>query len=199
VKANDPDDIIIGEVWDRANIFLTGTMNDGVQNMIFKDDTINWINGLIDDERYINKLKFFQENYPPEAFYSLWTLLGNHDTPRIINEVGSPDAVLLAATIQFSYPGVPVIYYGDEVGLAGATDPDNRRTYPWGNEDVKMLDYYKTLISFRESSDALINGSLVFLNDDNEGIIAFSRERIQLNRKIKPFQYLIEMINRILL
>lgn len=190
VKANDPNDIIIGEVWDRANTFLTGTMNDGVQNMVFKDDTINWINGVINDERYIDSLLFFQENYPPEAFYSLWTLLGNHDTPRIINQVGSVDNVLLAATIQFSFPGVPVIYYGDEVGLIGSTDPDNRRPYPWGSEDNTMLNYYKTLIKVRNSSNVLKNGSLVFLNDDTEGIVTFARESPEIyseNKTISVF------------
>lgn len=197
VKAKDPNNIIIGEVWGRANTFLTGTMNDGVQNMVFRDDTINWIKGSIDDERYVNRLLFFQENYPPEAYYSLWTLLGNHDTPRIISELGSSQAVLLAATMQFSYPGVPVIYYGDEVGLTGTNDPDNRRPYPWGNENMTMFDYYQQLIAIRESYDVLKNGSFTILNDDTNGVIAFARENNNVrNNELDSACKLITILNR---
>ncbi|MHA1225664.1 MAG: glycoside hydrolase family 13 protein [Candidatus Hodarchaeales archaeon] len=180
VKADNPDAVIIGEVWDRANTWLTGTMNDGVQNMVFRKNTISWIRGTdmgYTDATYINKLRSFQDFYPPEAYHSLWTNLGNHDTTRIINELGgSSEKVLLAATIQVTVPGVPVIYYGDEVGLAGGSDPDCRRPFPWGSENLTMLEYYRKLISLRQTYDVFTKGSFQILDDNVGGILAFARE-----------------------
>jgi len=61
----------------------------------------------------------------------------------------------LAALFQMVYPGIPAIYYGDEAGLAGARDPDCRHTYPWGQEDQELLQYYRTLTAIRSNHTAL--------------------------------------------
>jgi glycosidase len=186
VKSDNSNNLIVGEVWGRANTWLTGTMNDAVQNMVFRDETIKWLtleSRNYDDTSYTNKLLSMQENYPPEAFYSLWTLLGNHDTARIITEVGSADKVLLAATIQFSFPGVPIIYYGDEVGLQGNSDPDCRRPYPWGSENQTLFDYYKKLISLRQTYDVLREGSFCIMEDNAEGVLVFGRESPESNHR----------------
>jgi glycosidase len=180
VKENDPDDLIIGEIWGRANAWLTGTMFDGVQNMPFRDRTIEWLKGIGSDSRYSNYLIYPQENYPPEAFYSLWTILGNHDTSRILSSLDEDiNKLLLAATIQFTYPGVPMIYYGDEVGLLGIGDPGCRKTYPWDNENIDILGYYKNLTSIRTTYDVFRRGSFQILDDNAEKVIVFGRELIE--------------------
>ncbi len=177
VKENDPDDLVIGEIWGRANAWLTGTMFDGVQNMPFRDRTIEWLKGIGNDDRYLNYLIYPQENYPPEAFYSLWTILGNHDTTRILSSLNDDiNKLLLAATLQFTYPGVPMIYYGDEVGLTGIGDPGCRKTYPWGDENLDIFEYYKNLTSIRTTYDVLRRGSFEILDDEIEGVIAYGRE-----------------------
>ncbi|MHA1585320.1 MAG: glycoside hydrolase family 13 protein [Promethearchaeota archaeon] len=176
-KADNPDNIVIGEIWGRANAWLTGTMEDGVQNMPFGESTIAWVGGNAGDDTYTSQLIFPQENYPPQAFYSLWTILGNHDTPRVLNSLGGDtDKVLMAATIQFTYPGVPMIYYGDEVGLGGAMDPDNRRAYPWGHENQTMLAYYQKLSQIRTNNSVLRTGSFEILPDNTDGFLAYGRE-----------------------
>ncbi|MHA1746141.1 MAG: alpha-amylase family glycosyl hydrolase [Promethearchaeota archaeon] len=177
VKTNDPSDIIIGEIWGRANAWLTGDMHDGVQNMPFGDDTIAWLKGNTPDDLYSSHLLFPQENYPPEAFYSLWTILGNHDTARVLTRLeGDTDAVLLAATLQYTYPGIPMVYYGDEVGLAGASDPANRGAYPWGAENTTMQEYYIKLGQIRNTYPVLRTGGFEILPDIAEGILIFGRE-----------------------
>jgi 4-alpha-glucanotransferase len=73
-----------------------------------------------------------------------------------------------------TFPGVPCIYYGDEAGLRGTTDPHNRKTYPWGNENKEILNFYKEMIKLRNSDDVFVNGDFhsLYITDD---IYAFTR------------------------
>ena len=71
-----------------------------------------------------------------------------------------------AVVIQMTWMGAPTIYYGDEAGLCGFTDPDNRRTYPWGHEDQEMIRFHKDIIRLRRENDELRIGSLKFLDTD---------------------------------
>jgi len=100
------------------------------------------------------------ENYPLPHFYSLMNLLGTHDTPRILsvlqnnlpNFSGSDQKRIaiqrlkLAVLWQMTYPGVPLIYYGDEAGLEGVEEPLNRRPYPWGKEMMSCSNGIKYLL-----------------------------------------------------
>jgi len=79
-----------------------------------------------------------------------------------------------AVTFQMTWPGAPAVYYGDEAGLSGWTDPDNRRTYPWGNENNTLLEYHKFVIDLRRRCGALKNGSIKFLYLDH-GILSYGR------------------------
>lgn len=71
-----------------------------------------------------------------------------------------------AVTIQMTWMGAPTIYYGDEAGLCGFTDPDNRRTYPWGHEDQEMIQFHKDIIRLRRENDELRIGSLKYMDTD---------------------------------
>lgn len=79
-----------------------------------------------------------------------------------------------AVVIQMTWPGAPTIYYGDEAGVCGWTDPDNRRTYPWGNENKTLLNLHKALISIRKASKVLKTGSIKFLHGEHN-IISYGR------------------------
>ena len=63
--------------------------------------------------------------------------------------------------IQMTWPGAPTIYYGDEAGVCGWTDPDNRRTYPWGNEDLELIEFHRYMTGIRKSNPAFRTGSLI--------------------------------------
>ena len=73
-----------------------------------------------------------------------------------------------------TWPGAPSIYYGDEAALCGFTDPDNRRTYPWGREDQGLIDYYENLIRLRKRHTALRRGSLRILKGE-QGLLVYTR------------------------
>jgi len=88
---------------------------------------------------------------------------------------GVNKAVLREAVIvQMTWPGAPTIYYGDEAGVCGFTDPDNRRTYPWGNEDQELIDFHREIIKVHKSNKEILTGSLMNLGADYN-YIAYAR------------------------
>ncbi len=110
--------------------------------------------------------------------------LSNHDHSRFltrtnhkvgrINTLGAEaanqnvdKAVLREAVVmQMTWPGAPTIYYGDEAGVCGFTDPDNRRTYPWGHEDTRLIDFHRDVIRIHKERKELLRGSLIKLESD---------------------------------
>jgi alpha-glucosidase len=80
-----------------------------------------------------------------------------------------------AVILQMCMPGAPTLYYGDEAGLAGFTDPDCRRTYPWGREDRELLGFYKDAIALRKEFPVLRTGSFAMLSANQYGLFAFGR------------------------
>ena len=68
-----------------------------------------------------------------------------------------------AVMLQMTWPGAPTLYYGDEAGVTGWTDPDNRRTYPWGHEDQELIEYHRKMIRIHKEHEALLTGSLKYL------------------------------------
>ena len=108
--------------------------------------------------------------------------LSNHDHSRFltrtngkvgrVSTLGSgaasegvkPEVMREAVVMQMTWPGAPTVYYGDEAGVCGFTDPDNRRTYPWGSEDQQMIAFHKSIIALHKKYPVLTHGSLKFLH-----------------------------------
>jgi glycosidase len=146
------------------------------------------------------RLQSIREDYPDPAYFSMMNLLDSHDTARLLwvltpgsdtradkefnaaNLSEGTRRVQLASLIQFALPGAPTIYYGDEVGLTGADDPDDRRTYPWDDDatarsDHNLRDHYRSLIAARKNNAALTAGDFrMLLADDNNETVAFGRK-----------------------
>ncbi|MCL2708249.1 MAG: glycoside hydrolase family 13 protein, partial [Defluviitaleaceae bacterium] len=99
--------------------------------------------------------------------------LGTHG-PRAAEKGVDKNIMLEAVFFQMTWPGAPTMYYGDEAGLAGWTDPDNRRTFPWGGEDELLLEAHRTLAKLRNECGALRTGSLEYLHNDY-GFISYGR------------------------
>ena len=142
-----------------------------------------------------NRLESIREDYPDRTYFSLMNLLDSHDTERLLwtltpgaenraereqnaaNVAEGKKRQRLAALVQMTQPGAPTIYYGDEVGLTGDDDPDDRRTYPWTNPDVSTLAYYRGLTALRAFHPSLRNGDVQFLlADDGAGTLAYGRK-----------------------
>ncbi len=96
--------------------------------------------------------------------------LGPHAANEGVNKAVMREAVV----IQMTWPGAPTIYYGDEAGVCGFTDPDNRRTYPWGHEDHEMISFHKDIIRIHKSHKEFLTGSLKYLDADYN-VIAYGR------------------------
>lgn len=88
--------------------------------------------------------------------------LGPQAASQDVNKAVMREAVV----VQMTWIGAPTIYYGDEAGVCGFTDPDNRRTYPWGNEDKELLDFHKEIIKIHKECPELKTGSLKFIDSD---------------------------------
>ena len=136
---------------------------------------LDLVRNYIGSKYFIKKYLSLKENYPKECFYSTMNMLGNHDTERVLTILNNNVTLLKeAVVIQMTLPGVPLIYYGDEAGLTGGKDPNNRKSYPWGKENKDILDFYRNISSIRISEEALRSGEIEFL-ELNNGILGYER------------------------
>lgn len=202
-KAADPDALVLGEQWGDTSPWLLGSEVDSTMNYRFRRAVIALVNGDTPDldgslealtpSRFAAAMRAVQEDYPRPAFDALLNLVDGHDTTRILwtltpadeNDAAKADPAALAegkaklrlvAAIQLTWSGMASIYYGDEVGLGGQDDPDDRRPYPWGGEDNDLRAYYRTLARLRADHVALREGDLRFLlADDDTDIVSFLR------------------------
>ena len=160
----------------------------------------------IPPSQFVSRMESIREDYPDAVYWTLMNLVDSHDTERILwtlspgdenaaqrehtaaNLAEGKQRMRLAALIQMTMPGAPTIYYGDEVGVSGDDDPDDRRTYPWGDANTKKLGdtrkpdtamraYYTQLAKMRRDNGVLRDGQLKFLlTDDADGVLAYARK-----------------------
>lgn len=141
---------------------------------------------------FIETMKRNMARFHTESLLCSMNELSNHDHSRFLTrtnqKVGRLDrlgkdaasegvnkAVFAEAVVfQMMWPGAPTLYYGDEAGLCGFTDPDNRRTYPWGREDQELLDLHKELIRIHKQHSVLKTGSFCLMHCEH-GILSFGR------------------------
>lgn len=180
-----PDALLMGEVWEdasnkiaygiRRRYFADGAL-DSIMNYPFRTAILDFIRGYDDGRQLKETVMTIAENYPPQVLACNMNLLGSHDTVRILTELsGDRNALMMASFLQYTLPGSPSIYYGDEAGLQGHKDPFNRRTYPWGREDQILMEHYRQLGVMRKKYLPLRLGNIRFLQAEN-GRIVFCRE-----------------------
>lgn len=185
LKKNDPQSILVGEVWEdasnkisyneRRNYFV-GDQLDSVMGYPFRENIVSFLKGNITSRQLNNKFMNIKENYPKESFKANLNLISSHDVTRIKTELNYDEAkIRLAVATQMTFEGVPYIYYGDEAGLCGGTDPDNRKTYPWKNEDKDMIEFYKESINTRKKYNVLTNGDTEFIDTNDDDVFGYIR------------------------
>ena len=185
LKKNDPQSILVGEVWEdasnkisyneRRNYFV-GDQLDSVMGYPFRENIVSFLKGNITSRQLNNKFMTIKENYPKESFKANLNLISSHDVTRIKTELNYDEAMVrLAVATQMTFEGVPYIYYGDEAGLCGGTDPDNRKTYPWKNEDEDMIEFYKESINTRKKYNVLTNGDTEFIDTNDDDVFGYIR------------------------
>jgi glycosidase len=168
IKKAKPSAIIIGEVWHNSDYYLRGDQFDSVQNYQFFEVSNNYfLKKTIDLATFRDQLVHLLMMYPDPVQKALLNQLDSHDVPRILH-VAKDDlnAVKLAVVFQMTFQGMPCIYYGDEVGMTGGGDPDNRRCFDWNqkNWNHDLFQFYRQIIEFRKNNQAIKYGSYEIIN-----------------------------------
>ena len=170
--------------YDRRRRYLLGSETHGLMNYPFRTAALQWLCGG-DASDFRESMETLRENYPPDAYYSAMNFLSTHDTPRILTLLGGEPVpedkpgraaarlssagyelarrrLMVGAMLLYAFPGSPTVYYGDEAGVQGYEDPLNRRTYPWGQEDERLLAWYRKLGALRCSRPSLQQGGISY-------------------------------------
>ena len=203
VKSEDPDAIIIGEVWEDATTkfaygqrrrYLLGNQLDSVMNYPFAAAILRFVR-YGGGQAFLDAILSITEHYPPQVTAVLMNHIGTHDTLRAITALAGPDCtgqgrawqhrnntlsgadyargvqlLKLASFLQYTLPGVPSLYYGDEVGVQGMKDPFNRGCMPWVHQDRDLLHWYQRLGQMRRGCKALAAGTFVPVQGDLGGV-----------------------------
>jgi len=185
------DTVLLGDIWDDASNkisyskrrkYLQGKEVQAVTNYPLREYLINFTKGYITSDRFKQKIMSLYENYPRESFYGNINVVGTNDTERILTVLDENVELLkLLVVIQFTLPGVPLIYYGDETGLKGGKEPDNRKSYPWGKENKELITFYENVGKIRNNEDGLKKGDLNIYETEPD---VFAFERNYENEKI---------------
>lgn len=179
VKTKNPQALVLGEVWEDASNkiayskrrkYFQGSELDSVMNYPLKNAIIHYVTSR-DTTVLRNTIAMLRDNYPKTVLDSLMNILGTHDTVRILTAFGGVPAktkdemnvlkmdaetrarakerLKIASVILFTLPGVPCIYYGDEIGMEGYSDPFCRMPFQWNNIDEELLAHYRRLSEIR--------------------------------------------------
>ena len=178
--------------------YLLGDQLDSVMNYPFANAIYAFLGGESADA-FFEPVGDILEHYPAQVIRVLMNPLGTHDTARALTVLAGEPAgrrgrewqcaqhlspedwargvtlLKLAAALQYCLPGVPSLYYGDEAGVEGYSDPFNRTCYPWGKEDQRLIEWYTALGNLRASCPALREGRMYRLPAAPE-VVAFTRE-----------------------
>ena len=192
----DPSDWLKGDEWDTVmnydafmepvTWFLTGMEKHS-------DEAREELLGNIDN--FIGSMAHHMSNMLTPSLQVAMNELSNHDHSRFLtrtnhmvgrvehlgpeaaNEYVNKAVMREAVVMQMTWVGAPTVYYGDEAGVCGFTDPDNRRTYPWGHEDQELIAFHKEAIRIHKEHPALKTGSLKILGGE-ENILSYARFKV---------------------
>ena len=185
--------------YEKQRTYLCGKEIDSAMNYPFRENIINFLTGKIDGNLCMERLESLRENYPKENFYAMMNLIGSHDVYRAATVLGeapaaegmtesargrfrldekhaklAADRLMLAVLCQMTYPGVPSVYYGDEIAMEGYENPFNRGPYEWDSGNRELQDWHKKLIKERNENPVLRTGEILPLHGGQD-ILAYAR------------------------
>ncbi|MGD1992119.1 MAG: glycoside hydrolase family 13 protein [Anaerolineae bacterium] len=191
-KAVDPETYILAEIWEQAADWLQGEHFDGVMNYPLNRACLGFFGGEsldtsfqpggfpiapLDGPAFANAVKRAMESIPWPVALTQLNLLSSHDMPRFLTLVqGDTRRMKLAVLFLMTFPGAPCVYYGDEIGLQGEKDPDNRRAFPWDKDqwDTDLRSWFRRCVGLRHQHAALRRGTFEQLHA-GETTYAFAR------------------------
>lgn len=189
----NPESWLAGDQWDTVMNYdafmepLTWFLTGMEKHSDSKQDNL-----LGDSTGFFRNMRYYMSRFQTSSLLVAMNELSNHDHSRFLtrtngvvgrvaylgpeaaNEGVQKSVLKEAVIVQMTWPGAPTIYYGDEAGVCGWTDPDNRRTYPWGKEDLELIEFHRDVIRIHKQNTALKKGSFRPLHEDYN-VIAFGR------------------------
>ena len=244
IKRHGDDKLLLGEVWEDASTkisyderrrYLWGYELDSVMNYPFRDAILDFVRDA-DSRLFMNRVMEIVDHYPKPMMDVMMNLLATHDTERLltalittgggdrewqVKQSLSRDEYLkgvemakLAFALLFTLPGLPTIYYGDEIGMQGHRDPFNRGYFRWNEIDANLRGYIVSLSRTRRKNSAFASGTMVPLAAA-DGFVAYLRRDasntalVMVNRSdllrvlsvghkeyaVKPWEALVEAVN----
>jgi glycosidase len=180
VKSINPEAYIVGEIWEEAGPWLQGDEFDGVMNYRYQKACVAFFAGeSIEVLQFDSRLAQLRREYSDDVNASLLNLLDSHDTERFLTMCkGDVPSWKLGLLFHMTYPGVPMLYYGDEVGMTGGKDPACRGTMVWdpARQNRDMLEYTRRIVRLRRSLPVLRHGGFTtLLTDADRSLYAYMR------------------------
>ena len=211
------EDAVTKESYGKRRTYLLGKGLDGTMNYPFRAAILDFI-------KYGNGFKFCEsiysiyERYPKEAMDVAWNMISTHDTVRGLTEIAGDDVanhdrawqaqhfipsdklqtasklLMCAYALAFTLPGVPCVYYGDEICTQGYKDPFNRSFFDWSKTDCQTVGEIREMANFRNNHIQYAGGKIffVFLNDNATAFVRFNGNGEVLtavNRGIEPVEF----------
>jgi neopullulanase len=180
VKQANPEAYLLGEIWTVDPRWVGPATFDGLMNYPLRKSLLDLVvGGSLTPAGFREEWEKQTGVYPPANVLGQYNLLGSHDTERVATLAnGDGSRLRLLFALQFCLPGVPALYYGDEIGMIGGKEPESRGAFPWEESawDTSRREFVRRLIQLRRDRTELRRGRLEFLvTDDDDRILAFAR------------------------
>lgn len=165
VKSVNPEAILIGEVWESANHWLDGTIFDSAMNYDFRKHCKRFFaEGSVDAAEFDGRVTDMRMRYRRQTVYAQLNILDSHDVSRFLSVCGEDRRrYKLAIVFQMCFPGIPSVFYGDELGVTGIREEEYRQPMPWGRQD-ELYAFFEQAIRMRKQQKALTQGDYHTLN-----------------------------------
>ncbi|MCD7806841.1 MAG: alpha-glycosidase [Lachnospiraceae bacterium] len=177
------DAYLIGEIWDDARAFLQGEQFDSVMNYNLYFALVDFFaKGTLTPQQFCDRVQYLLTRYKGQIQYAQLNLMGSHDVPRLMSYAGEDKQKFMnCALYLLTHVGVPMIYYGDELGMDGWSEEEYRKPMEWEKAGNEIHDFYRKLIALRRENQEVFLGDFETLPADANTIAYIRQSR---NRKI---------------
>ncbi|AKI96913.1 cyclomaltodextrinase [Kosmotoga pacifica] len=192
------DALIIGEVWNYPKGWNTDAGLDGLMNYFFRTIIFDLVRRELEPHIAGRILEKTVEDCGIDYLNTCWNILSSHDVPRLSSEFEDEKDIRLAIGLQYTLPGVPMIYYGEELEMEGGIDPENRGAMEWDKlqKNPPRKTFYERLGKIWKSHRAIREGGFEVLSTSSNGVLAFKRHTENIDELVVvAFNFQLEECN----
>jgi len=209
-KDSNQNVLLFSEIFGDTSQWLQGDMFDGTMNYSFRESMVDYFaTKRMNISEFSDSIANLYFMYSFKALSSCQNLLSSHDVKRFLNRCSDDSSIYGPIFMQATFPGIAGIYYGDEIGLNGGNEPNNREAFPWNDEgswNINLQNYIREIMSIKSSNNILKYGNFQLLPNQNDAIVfrralrdksllcIFNRSEDQKNIKIPSTAHSIEQI-----